>query len=67
MYQYQLKDSTGLEDPIILMHKKEYSQSEFQRLIRVVKFDLSHHVHFDDVVRLLCSKYGFQQLPSAYA
>lgn len=45
---------------IWLQSNKINSKKEFEKLLKVIKFDLSHHVNIDDLYTILCRRHGFK-------
>ncbi|HHT7138651.1 TPA: hypothetical protein ACTZ34_000395 [Bacillus cereus] len=51
---------------VMLFHERQYNKKEFEKIISNVRFELGHYIHIGDIVKILCSKYGFKQIISAH-
>jgi len=41
-------------------NKKNYEKGELQELIKIIKFELSHHVNTMDIINILSKDHGFK-------
>lgn len=57
-------ESLKTGEQIFLESDVKYSKKEIEKLIKVIRFDLSHHVNTEDLVRILCKYHGFNILPN---
>lgn len=47
-------------DEFLLVNEVNYTKKQFESLIKIVKYDLSHHVNSEDILRILCQEYSFK-------
>lgn len=40
--------------------QKQYNEKELKKLLSLIRFELSHHAKFDDVLNILCREYNFK-------
>jgi len=45
-----------------LKHDKLYTHEDFQNILVTIRFELSHNPHTHDILQIICSDYGFQQI-----
>ncbi len=58
---YQI-NCTESDEIYFLEHHQSYTQKEFITIVNTVKFELSHHIDVQNIIRVLCENYDFKEV-----
>lgn len=55
--KFELEDIT-----YYLINERSFNNKEFENLVKLIRFDLSHHVNSQDLLTILIKEYGFKEV-----
>jgi aspartate/glutamate racemase len=67
IYQLQYNPYHDIDDEqsVLFLHTKKYTQSEFQDIIKSIKFSMGHFQSYHELIERLEDQ-GFQQIITGY-
>jgi len=58
---YEIKNEID-ETSYFLTHNNNFNSSEFEYIVKTIRFELSHHVNTQDILKKLYDDYGFKKI-----